>query len=191
MEKTENLAIFQDTHPFLFLFFTTLLLLCFHIIPILRYVQLYILLLFMKYSLGTLALTCVTSSAFNIESFFRDLNVSDKDSIVEIGQRMLTNIKTNSLAYLAEHDATASEYPYFNFLPMFRAGVVPDSKTAVSFSAKCFPEHSAVANTGTDGTISVTITSSGEPATDSCYDSFWLMTVTGLVTVKIESVGEF
>jgi hypothetical protein len=144
----------------------------------------------MKYSLATLALTSATSAAFDIKAFLDDLNVSDKDSLVQIGQRMLTNIKSNSEAYLADHTATASEYPYFNFIPMFRAGVVPDTKNAVSFSAKCFPEHSAVAKTESDGTVSVSITTSGEPATDSCYDSFWLMTVTGLVTVKVDDIGE-
>lgn len=103
---------------------------------------------------------------------------------------MLSSIKNNAESYLADHSASASEYPYFNFMPMYRAGVVPDSKNAVTFSAKCFSQHSAIAKTESDGSINVAITTSGEAASDSCYDSFWFMTVTGLQSVQIEAVGE-
>ena len=145
----------------------------------------------MKFSIGLtcLALNCISSVAFDIDAFFRDLNVSNKDSIVQIGQKMLSSIKNNAESYLADHSASASEYPYFNFMPMYRAGVVPDSKNAVTFSAKCFSQHSAIAKTESDGSISVAITTSGEAASDSCYDSFWFMTVTGLQSVQIEAVG--
>ena len=120
----------------------------------------------MKFDLGVacVALNCATSYAFDMNAFFKDLAVTDKDSIVDIGHKILVSIKSNAEAYLANHEATASEYPYFNFIPMFRAGSVPDAKEAVNFSAKCFPQHATWAKTEADGSVTVTISTSGEPA---------------------------
>lgn len=71
---------------------------------------------------------------FDLSSWLLDLNVDgSKENIVDIGLKMISSVKTKSEAYLKENPgAKASANPYFNFLPMWRASMVPDTNAKVS-----------------------------------------------------------
>jgi hypothetical protein len=136
------------------------------------------------------AFTYAGATAFDLTSFLEGLNIQASDSIVNIGLKLLSSVRDNAEGYLAEHpEATASEHPYFNFMPMIQGSVVPDSGTPVSWSAKCFAENTAVAKTQSDGSVQVTVTSTS-PTSDSCSDLYWLLTVTGQQEVEITVSGD-
>lgn len=135
------------------------------------------------------ALTYAGATAFDLTSFFEGLNIQESDSIVNIGLKFLSSVRENAEGYLADHPgATPSEHPYFNFMPMIQSSVVPDGPP-VSWSAKCFTENTAVAKTQSDGSVQVTVTSSS-PASESCSDLYWLITVTGQQEIEITASGD-
>jgi hypothetical protein len=139
-----------------------------------------------------LAILCVALS-FDLPAFVKEVGISkDERSLPKIGLKLLQTARTWAEQYLKDHpEAKASEYPYFNFMPMFRAGLVPDKDAygPTKWSASCFAENSAVASTQSDGSIKITVTS-GVPKTDTCYDHYLLMTNTGIDRLKIVSTGE-
>jgi hypothetical protein len=143
----------------------------------------------MKLALVTSALTYAGASAFDLTTFFEGLNVQPSDSIVNIGLKLLSSARENAESYLAVHpEAVASEHPYFNFMPMIQGSAIPDGNP-VTWSAKCFAENTAVAKTQSDGSVQVTVTSSS-PASDSCSDLYWLLTVTGQQELEVTVAGE-
>jgi hypothetical protein len=143
----------------------------------------------MKLALVTSALTYAGASAFDLTAFLEGLNVQPNESIVNIGLKFLSSVRENAEGYLAVHpEAVASEHPYFNFMPMIRGSAIPDG-SPVTWSAKCFAENTAVAKTQIDGSVQVTVTSSS-PASDSCSDLYWLLTVTGQQDLEVTVAGE-
>lgn len=143
----------------------------------------------MKLTTVVSALTYAGASAFDLTKFFQDLNVQPSDSIVDIGLKLLTSTRQNAEEYLAVHpEAIASEHPYFNFMPMLRANVIPEGST-VSWSGKCFSENTAVAKTQSDGTVQVTVSSSS-PISESCSDLYWALTVTGHQEFEVKVSGD-
>jgi hypothetical protein len=130
---------------------------------------------------------------FDIGAFVQKMGIKDETSLPKIGLKFLSTVRTWAEGYIAEHpEAKASEYPYFNFIPMFRAGLVPDKDQygATAWSGSCFSENSALAYTQADGSIKVTVTTKGTPKTSTCYDHYLLMTNTGIDRLKIEKTGE-
>ena len=136
----------------------------------------------------------VCAFSFNIESFLKDAGISKNEkSLPDIGLKLLSAIRTKAEGYLKNHpDAKASEYPYFNFIPMFRAGLVPDKNAygPTAWSASCFSDNRALASTQPDGSIKITVTTSGNPSSEGCYDHYLLMTNTGIDRVKIDKTGD-
>lgn len=130
---------------------------------------------------------------FDLTSWLLDLNVEgSKESIVDIGLKIISSAKTKSETFLKDFpDAKASAHPYFNFLPMWRASMVPDTTNAKStWSASCFPENTGHVTTEADGSLTVHVVASGEKASPSCYDHYALLTNTGLKTVTLDEAGE-
>lgn len=86
-------------------------------------------------------------------------------------------------------DASASEYPYFNFLPQYRASLVPGEKKPSSWEASCFKQNKGWAKQEADGSVTLTVLAS-EPSSPSCYDWYLLATTNGLEVQYIFSRGE-
>lgn len=106
--------------------------------------------------------------------------IEPTDSIVQLRRKFITYFADYSSDYVQSHpESVASEYPYFNFIPMPQGSIIPD-KSAVSFSGNCFTQNTASSVTQADGTQKVTITTTGEPTTEGCSDNYWFMTVTGI-----------
>lgn len=130
--------------------------------------------------------------SFDISSFVKELGIGNKDTLPQIGLKFLSTVRAKAEAYLKDHpEAKASEYPYFNFIPMPRATLVPDKSLfgPTNWAGTCFASNSAVTTTQSDGNVKITITS-GSPATDSCYDHYIFITNTGIDRIKIEKAGD-
>lgn len=72
---------------------------------------------------------------FDLTSWLLDLKVdSSKESIVDIGLKMISSVKDKSEAFIkANPDAKASANPFYNFLPMWRASMLPDATAKVTY----------------------------------------------------------
>jgi len=144
---------------------------------------------FLTSALIAAAASASFSEPVNLGEIAALAGVKPSDSIVELRHKFLNYLTTYASGYVAAHpEATPSEYPYFNFIPMHRASITPDS-SAVTWSGKCFSENSAVIETLADGTQQITITTSGSASSEGCSDTYWLMTVTGIEHVTIDRVG--
>jgi hypothetical protein len=132
------------------------------------------------------------AAAIDIAGFVKEMGITSKDTISQIGLKFLTTVRSHAEAYLSAHpEAKASEYPYFNFIPMWRASVVPEKKEygAAQWSASCFPSNKAIATTQSDGSIQIVVSTAGPAKSDSCYDHYMLFTNTGMERMKIEKEG--
>jgi len=141
-----------------------------------------------------LASLAVVARAFDLDTFLREIPIDSKsDSITDIGLKVLTTIRTKAESYLKDHpEAKPSEYAYWNFIPMWRASIIPDKAStfgSTRFSGTCFPKHSVAAHTQKDGNIRLSIETEGPGASESCYDHFIIATVTGLRRLKVDSEG--
>lgn len=101
------------------------------------------------------------------------------------GQQFVTHLLSESNAYIAEHpEAVASEHPYFNIIPQWRASVKPGGSG--SWEGNCYAENNAVSTPLEDGKFQITVTSGGKKSL-RCYDSYWFITVTGIESVTVDS----
>ena len=88
-----------------------------------------------------LTITVNTCQAFDITSLFKNIDISSskKLNLKNVGMKLLTNIKQEIEKLLVQYpNAVASEYPYFNFFPMLKASVIPDSNVEVKWKGNCF-----------------------------------------------------
>lgn len=72
---------------------------------------------------------------------------------------------------------SASEYPYFNFMPMYQASAIPGADA--SWSAPCFANNVASFKWTSDTAAVMTIESSGQTS-EGCQDDYMLTTVADL-----------
>lgn len=143
----------------------------------------------MKFATVVTALSYASASAFDLTTFFQELNVKPDDTIVDIGKKILVSARENAESYLAVHpEAVASDHPYFNFMPMIQGRVLPDGAD-VTWSSKCFAENTATAKTQSDGTVQIVLTSSA-PVSETCSDLYWLLTVTGHQEFEVKVAGD-
>ena len=84
-------------------------------------------------SFGGVASAGKANHQFDLTPWLLDLNVDgSKENIVDIGLKIISSVQTKSETFLKDFpDATASAHPYFNFLPMWRASMIPDSNAKV------------------------------------------------------------
>jgi len=127
----------------------------------------------------------------DVKGWIDKAGINKGDTIPEMRQKFLKRALFETQEYLAVHPgAKPSTYPYFNFIPQLRASVIPDSGTPVTWSASCFSQNTGIATTLPDGSIKLTITASGTPSTEGCYDNYWAFTLTGLEIFHVELAGD-
>ena len=89
-----------------------------------------------KLLLGTTLVSTTANKApvtFQLSSFLKDLPIDHtNDNIVDISLKLITSIIDKSNNYVKEQGAVASDNPFFNILPMWRASLVPDATVKVS-----------------------------------------------------------
>lgn len=132
-------------------------------------------------------LAVAAGAAFDLKGWAKDMGINGKSTIPEIGLKFLTSVRTFAEAYMRDHpEAKASEYPYFNFIPMWRASLVPDKNNfgPTNWVGTCFAQNSATTTTQSDGSIKISITT-GLAASEGCYDHYLLMTTTGIERLKV------
>lgn len=137
------------------------------------------------------ALTLAAASSVDHEPWLDTISVGLPKNPVEAGKEIIQRIQSKVAAFKESHpDGVASEYPYFNFLPQYQLGLIPDHEVE-TWSSPCFASNSGKAVTQDDGNVKVTITSSNGPATEGCMDDYAFMTVTGTKRVSLTDAGDF
>lgn len=89
----------------------------------------------------------------------------------------------------ASVSALASEYPYFNFMPMLEAKAVPGQEQPSAWSAPCFADNSATF-TYTGEYSGVVDIQSSNPSASGCEDAYLLISATTLKTISITESGK-
>lgn len=96
---------------------------------------------------------------------------------------LIENYQTKSVG-----DAVHSEFPYFNFLPQFVGGVKAGAD-AITWTGRCGGSNAAVSAAQEDGSVKVSITTSGLAA--GCAENYDVMTVTGMKHISVDENGTF
>lgn len=141
----------------------------------------------LRFLLLSSVIAVAVGSAIDLKAWAKSLNINSKSTIPEIGLNFLKNVRTFAEAYIRDHpEAKASEYPYFNFIPMWRASLVPDKNQfgPVTWEGTCFAQNSATTTTQSDGSIKISITT-GVAASQGCYDHYILITATGIDRLRV------
>ena len=91
----------------------------------------------MLYAVCALLFTSVcygmTYEEFDLGVFIQNLDLSKKETPQQVFRKILDAASAFTHSYLSEHpEAQPSDFPYLNFLPMWRENLIPNAEFEVT-----------------------------------------------------------